>query len=75
MPTPKEQLETIRDQVLARIVEVTASQKPSYSEEGQTYNWADYLAKLNKTLKDTNDEIERIESREEIFEYQQAGQT
>ena len=68
-------METIRDQILARIVEVTASPKPDYTEEGQTYKWSDYLAKLNKSLKDTNDEIERIESREEIFEYNQGAFT
>jgi hypothetical protein len=44
-----EQLKTIRLQTLARIAEITAEPKPSYSIDGQSVSWNDYL----KTLRDT----------------------
>lgn len=48
MATDAEQIATIRTQALARIVEITASPKPSYSIGEKSYSWAEY----HKTLMD-----------------------
>jgi len=45
---------TLRDQLMARILEVTAAPKPSYSIDGQAVSWTQYLTELRKQLKDTN---------------------
>ena len=50
MPSDLEQLETIRRQTLAILVEATARPKPSYSLDGQKVSWAEYLARLQATL-------------------------
>lgn len=76
MPSEREKLETIRDQILDRITEVTSSPKPDYTEEGQTFKWADYLSKLRGMLADANAQIKEIDRAEDtIFEYQQTGGT
>jgi len=49
MPSDLEQLQTILSQTLARIAEVTAEPKPSYTLDGQHVAWADYLARLRQT--------------------------
>ncbi len=43
-------LKTIRNQTLALIADVTAQPKPSYSIDGQSVNWTDYLDQLQKTV-------------------------
>jgi len=50
-------LKTTREQVAARLKEITAEQKPSYSVNGQTVQWSAYhnmlseqLARLNKLI-------------------------
>lgn len=50
MPTDAEQIRTIRSQTLARIAELTASHKPSYSVNGQSVSWTAYMADLRSTL-------------------------
>jgi len=50
MPTGLEQIATIKSQTLARIAEVTAEPKPSYRIDGQEVAWADYLARLQRTV-------------------------
>ena len=45
-----EQLKTIRSQTLARIAEITAEPKPSYSVDGQSVSWNDYLKTLRETV-------------------------
>lgn len=45
-----EQLQTIRNQTLARIAELTASPKPSYEIDGQSVSWSEYLARLQATV-------------------------
>ena len=50
-------LVTIRDQIVARIIEVTAAPKPSYNIDGQAVSWTQYLAELRKQLRETNDMI------------------
>lgn len=43
-------LNTIRSQTLALIAEMTENPKPSYTIDGQTVSWTDYLAQLQKTV-------------------------
>lgn len=43
-------LKTIRSQTLALIAEITANPKPSYSIDGQSVDWSDYLEHLRQTV-------------------------
>ena len=53
MPTDLEQLQAIKTNLLARIVEVTSKPKPSYkSATGQQVDWNGYLRELRQQLKD-----------------------
>ncbi len=47
-------LTTARDQAASLIKDITASPKPSYSVDGQTVSWTQYLAELTKQVKDLN---------------------
>ncbi len=48
--TDREQIETIRSQTLAQIVELRANPKPTYMVDGQTVSWTDYVQSLQKTV-------------------------
>jgi hypothetical protein len=50
MPTDREQLETIRTETLAQLVELRANPKPTYSIDGQTVSWTAYLRSLEDTI-------------------------
>lgn len=50
MPSDAEQVATIKTQTLARIVEITAAPKPSYSIDGQSVSWGTYLKQLQETV-------------------------
>lgn len=43
-------LKTARDNVAARLKEITAAPKPSYDIDGQQVSWGDYLAQLTAGL-------------------------
>jgi hypothetical protein len=43
MANDAEQIATIRSQALANIAAMTASPKPSYSIDGQSVSWNEYL--------------------------------
>jgi hypothetical protein len=47
-------LQTARNQISARIVEVTASTKPSYNVNGQQVDWTKYLDILEQKLERIN---------------------
>jgi hypothetical protein len=47
-------LETSRNQISARIVEITASPKPSYNVNGQQVAWTEYLKTLREQLAEIN---------------------
>lgn len=51
MATAAEQYATIKENALARIAEITASRKPSYSIDGQSISWNEYLNSLQATVK------------------------
>jgi len=42
--------ETIKNQTLTMIAEITANPKPSYSIDGQSVFWSDYLKQLRLTV-------------------------
>lgn len=50
MATALENINTAIDQITARIVEVTASQQPDYSIDGQSVSKGSYLTQLQSTL-------------------------
>ncbi len=50
MPTAAETLANILTQTLARIEEITANPKPSYSIDGQSVAWGEYLRQLQDTV-------------------------
>ncbi len=46
-----EQLKKIRQQTLERIEELTAQPKPSYTIDGQSVSWTEYLRQLQETVR------------------------
>lgn len=42
MPTAVQNLQTAYDQMAARLVEMTANPKPSYTEQGRSRSWTEY---------------------------------
>jgi hypothetical protein len=71
MPSDLEHVRTIKSQTLALIAELTANPKPTYSLDGQTVSWNDYLAALQATV----DWCERKLAGEEPFEIHSQGIT
>ncbi|MGL6225249.1 MAG: hypothetical protein ACRC10_01330 [Thermoguttaceae bacterium] len=45
-----EQIRQIRNQTLERISELTLQPKPSYSIDGQSVSWNEYLNQLQRTV-------------------------
>jgi hypothetical protein len=50
MPSDIEQLETIRANTLAQLVELRENPKPSYSLDGQQVSWNEYVRSLQETI-------------------------
>jgi len=50
MPTDRQQIETIRTQTLAQLVELRANPKPTYTIDGQTVAWESYVKSLEATV-------------------------
>ena len=71
MPSDVEAIQTIKAQALTMIGQLTASPKPTYSLDGQTLSWSDYLTRLQKTV----DWCERKLAGAEPFEIQSQGLT
>lgn len=44
------QIQQIRLQAMHNMEEITVSPKPSYTLEGQSVSWTDYLVQLQKTI-------------------------
>ena len=64
MATPSYQtkLETAREQIAARIVEITQAPKPDYSIDGESYSHASYLDTLTRQLESLNKLIQQAGS-------------
>lgn len=48
--TDAERIQTIKSQTLATLEQITSSPKPSYSINGQSVSWGDYLRQLRETI-------------------------
>lgn len=69
--TDAENIALIKSQTLARIVEITAAPKPSYSIDGQSVSWNEYLAQLKETVAWCDAQAGTVEP----FEVQSQGYT
>ena len=60
--TPCNMYATIKSQTLAMIAEITAEPKPTYSIDGQSVLWTDYLKQLRTTVEWCDQQIARSEA-------------
>lgn len=60
---------TARDNVAARLAEVTASPRPNYAVDGESYEWADYVAMLTEQLENLDKAIQRAGGPFELRSY------
>lgn len=54
-------LQTARDQIAGKIKEITTNPKPSYSVDGASYSWGEYLRQLTDGLQAVEEAIQRTE--------------
>ncbi len=52
MATARENLQTARDNVALRIKQITESPKPSYSIDGKSVSWTEYLDMLLRQFRE-----------------------
>jgi hypothetical protein len=64
-------ISTIKTQALANISTITASPKPTYTIDGQTVSWNDYLKLLQQTVEWCNKQL----AAETPFEHRSQGYT
>ena len=57
---------TAKEQVAARLVELSASPKPSYSVDGQSVSWESYFATLTNQLQALEQAIQRADGPFEV---------
>jgi hypothetical protein len=50
MNTDLEQIAAIKSNTLAQMVDVSTERKPSYSENGQSFSWTQYLDHLQRRV-------------------------
>jgi hypothetical protein len=67
----QEQLQTIKANTLAQLTQVSAERKPSYTEDGQTFEWTEYLEHLQRRVDWCNQQL----AAEEPFEFPTQGTT
>lgn len=61
-----EQIETIKRQTLAQLVELRANPKPSYNIDGQTVSWTSYLESLERSVEWCNLQLRGLEPGEVV---------
>lgn len=66
-----QQLSAIKANTLAQIEAVSAEKKPSYSEDGQTFHWTEYIEHLQRRVEWCNQQL----AMEEPFEFPSQGYT
>ena len=66
-----EQLLSIKANTLAQMAQVSAERKPSYTEDGQTFQWTEYLEHLQRRVDWCNQQL----AAEEPFEFPTQGTT
>jgi len=54
-------LAAIKSQVLALIAAITENPKPSYSIDGQSVSWSDYLGQLRESVEWCDRQLARVE--------------
>lgn len=59
-------VETIKSQALERLLELTTSPKPTYSVDGQSVSWGEYLKQLQETVRWCDEQIIREQGPYEI---------
>ena len=64
-----EQIRTIKANTLAQMAEVSSQKKPSYSENGQSFSWTEYLEYLQRRVDWCNQQL----ASEEPFEIDSQG--
>lgn len=69
MATYLENLTTARDNIAARLAEITARPKPSYDVDGQRVEWNDYF----KTLTDQLDKLNATINGANVYEEESIG--
>jgi hypothetical protein len=69
MSSDSQQIAAIKSQTLAGISEITAAPKPTYSIDGQTVAWSDYLQQLRQTVDWCDEKL----AGETPFEFQTRG--
>ncbi len=66
MATYAENLKTVRDQIAAKLVEMTVNPKPNYSIDGVSYSWDQLRMSLSSQLKDINEMLQMAEGGFEV---------
>jgi hypothetical protein len=62
MPTPAERLRVALDNVSIRLTEVTATYKPTYSIDGESYSHESYLTSLVASIASLKAAIQMLEN-------------
>jgi len=62
-------LQLIKSNILARLVDLSANPKPNYSIEGKSVSWGSYFESLTKQLTTINELLQS----EQPFEYRSYG--
>lgn len=52
---------TIKTQALQAILDITASPKPTYSIDGQSVSWGEYLAQLQETVRWCDEQLNAVD--------------
>lgn len=72
MATEAENLRTAYDQIIEKILEVTANPKPDYSVDGQSVSWSAYYSMLMRLRQDLREALLQAEG---PFEFHIRGTT
>lgn len=62
-------LQTVKDQLIARLMEITALPKPTYNVDGKNVNWTEYATMLRDQIEGVNDLL----MQEGIYEFRSSG--
>ena len=71
MTSHSDQINAIKTNTLAQMAEVSAQRKPTYTEDGQTFQWTEYLEHLQRRVDWCNAQL----TAEEPFEFPSQGYT
>lgn len=66
LPSAAEQLERLMAASLARLLEISADPKPTYTIRGQTIKWAEYAAELRRTAVWCQEQLRDLEGPFEV---------